>query len=131
MNIIEWSEALSVGNFEVDEQHKELIKIINEVGMVIRQKQYTFSNLLSVVYKLDNYIKEHFQYEEMFMEKYLIEGREKHIKEHDSARQKMEEINVIEQENYEEKFFCDTLGWLSNWLINHIMSTDRMLDIHM
>lgn len=49
MNIIEWSEALSVGNFEVDEQHKELIKIINEVGTVIRQKQKIMKKSFSMI----------------------------------------------------------------------------------
>lgn len=127
MNIIEWDEKLSVSNYVIDEQHKELIKIINEVIMVIKQKQYTFSNLLSVVCKLDDYIIEHFKYEEQLMYKYNIQGKENHIKEHDFARQKMNSINVIEQENFEEKFFFDTLGWLSNWLINHIMDTDKML----
>lgn len=42
MNIIEWNEELSVGSYDIDEQHKELIRIINEVIMVIRQKEYTF-----------------------------------------------------------------------------------------
>lgn len=127
MNIIEWNEKFSVGNYEVDEQHKELIKIINEVIVTIKEKQYTFSNLLSVVCKLDDYISEHFKYEEQLMHKYNIQGKENHISEHDFARQKMNSLNVIEQENFEEKFFFDTLGWLSNWLINHIMSTDKML----
>ena len=117
MNIIEWDEKLSVCNNVIDEQHKELIKIINEVIMVIKQKQYTFSNLLSVVCKLDDYIIEHFKYEEQLMYKYNIQGKENHIKEHDFARQKMNSINEIEQENFEEKFFIDTLGWLSKWLI--------------
>lgn len=130
MNIIEWNQELSVGNYDIDEQHKELIKIINEVIVVIREKEYTFSNLLSVVCKLDNYVNEHFQYEENFMNTHHIEGKEKHIKEHDIARQKMNSLNVIEQENFEEKFFFDTLGWLSNWLINHIMNTDKMLNVY-
>lgn len=127
MNIIEWNEKFSVGNYIVDEQHKELIKIINEVIVVIKQKQYTFSNLLSVVCKLDDYIIEHFKYEEQLMHKYNIHGKENHIKEHDLARKKMDSLNVIDQENFEEKFFFDTLGWLSNWLIEHIMDTDKML----
>ena len=130
MNIIEWNEDLSVGNYDIDEQHKELIKIINEVITVIKEKQYTFSNLLSIVCKLDNYVSQHFQYEENFMNMHHIEGKEKHIKEHDFARKKMNSLNVIEQENFEEKFFFDTLGWLSNWLIDHIMNTDKMLDIY-
>lgn len=130
MDIIEWNEKFSVGNYNIDEQHKELIKIINEVTTVIREKQYTFSNLLSIVCKLDDYVIQHFQYEEKFMEANHIEGKEKHIKEHDFARQKMDSLNVLEQENFEEKFFFDTLGWLCNWLVNHIMNTDKMLNIY-
>lgn len=95
--------------------------------MVIKEKQYTFSNLLSVVCKLDNYIIEHFKYEEQLMYKHNIKGKENHIKEHDLARHKMNSLNVIEQENFEEKFFFNTLGWLVNWLTNHIMNTDKML----
>lgn len=130
MNVIEWNEELSVGNYSIDEQHKELIKIINEIIMFIKNKQYTFKNLLSIVNRLDNYIIKHFEYEENFMREHNIEGKEKHIEEHDHARQKINSINVIEQEKFEEKFFYDTLGWLSNWLIEHIMNTDKMLDIY-
>lgn len=62
------------------------------------------------------------------MDKYSFPRKEEHIKEHDFARKKINEINIFEQENFEEEFLIDTLGWLLRWLLNHIMNVDKKLE---
>ncbi|EKQ57539.1 MULTISPECIES: hemerythrin family protein [unclassified Clostridium] len=128
MNKIEWNENLSIGNYAIDEQHKELINLINDVVEVLKQKEYTFSNLLNVVYRLDEYVENHLIYEEILMDKVFYPGKAEHVRQHDVARKKIDEINVFEEESFEERFLMDTLVWLVNWLVNHIMNTDKLLE---
>jgi hemerythrin len=128
MSIIEWKEDFSVGSYTIDEQHKELIRLINHVAESIKEQNYTFSNVLSVVYRLDQYIDQHLKYEEMLMDKYPYPGKEEHIREHNYARKRLEKLNVFDIENFEEKFLYDTLVWLVDWLTHHILHTDKLLN---
>lgn len=128
MNIIKWDENFSVGIYEIDEQHKELFNLINNIINIIKEEDYTFSNLLFVVNNLDNYIAEHLRHEEMLMEKCSFPYKEKHIIEHNFVRHKVHEINIFLVENFEEKFFLDTLNWLVAWLRKHIITTDKILE---
>ena len=128
MNIIEWSENLSIGRYAIDEQHKELINLINNVAEIIKQKDYTFSNIVFVVNKLDDYVDKHFKYEEIIMDECSFPGKKEHVKEHDLARKKMNEINIFDQESFKEEFLSNTLNWLFLWLVNHIMNTDKKLE---
>jgi hemerythrin-like metal-binding protein len=124
--MITWENDYSV-NFEgIDEQHKKLISIIQEVDAEISSRTYHFKNLIDVVNKLEAYINEHLAYEEALMKKYGYAGFDQHILEHNELRYK---ILSISYDNIGEskEFFIDMYKYLSNWLINHIMKTDKAL----
>lgn len=95
---------------------------------IIKEKEYTFSNLFDVVNRLDCYIEEYLKYEEDLMDMYAFPYKEQHINEHNFARNKVSKINIFDEENFEEQFFKDTLLWFFAWLTKHIMITDKMLE---
>lgn len=63
-----WNESLSVGVDQIDEQHKELFKRVDqlfEAGKNQKAKEY-IGELLDF---LDDYTKKHFQEEEQYMQR--------------------------------------------------------------
>ncbi|MHB8131152.1 MAG: bacteriohemerythrin [Mobilitalea sp.] len=124
--LISWSDEFSVSHKGIDNQHKELIAIIEELVSIIHLKNYNYINLVNIVNKLENYIKVHFEYEEKLMIKYSYPYVEIHTKEHNELRYKIRNTKVFEVESM-DAFYTDTLIYLVDWLTNHIMHVDKQL----
>lgn len=124
--MIKWSANFSVNHEGIDEQHKELIKIIEECAVLTRNADNNINKNAEVLTKLDDYVREHFGYEETLMNRYLYPELDLHMAQHNELRNKLEEINIFDIKN-SEKFYQDMLMYLVDWLSNHIMNTDKKL----
>jgi hemerythrin-like metal-binding protein len=124
--MIKWDDSYSVHYDGIDEQHKILISIIQEVETAINAESYSFKGLIEVLNRLEEYIKVHFSYEEALMTKFDYPEKEQHFTEHNELRFKILSTNL----DYIEKskdFYTETYTYLFNWLINHIMKIDKKL----
>lgn len=126
--MMKWSDNFSVKHTGIDEQHKELIEIINDLVLYISDNDTEFSHLLELVTKLDNYVSEHFQYEEVLMAKYSYPEKIAHEIQHNSLRSKLEDLNIFSVGNTLD-FYKNLLGDLIDWLSKHIMLTDKKLGL--
>jgi hemerythrin len=124
--MIKWSYKFSVGDLEIDEQHKKLIDIISQAEALIKKNDKQFIDIFNIVTELDAYVETHLIYEEALMRKTNYQDSQAHIKEHNELRKKMISTNIIEIEDA-GKFYMDTLVYLVQWLSHHIMSTDKKL----
>jgi hemerythrin-like metal-binding protein len=125
---MKWSDSFSVKHTGIDEQHKELIDIINDLVVYISEKDTDFSHLLELVTKLDNYISYHFEYEEALMAKYSYPEKSDHEVQHNSLRNKLKGLNIFNVGNTVD-FYKDLLAYLIDWLSKHIMLTDKKLGL--
>ena len=66
-----WSNDLSVGLDSIDEQHKVLVSLINELHSAMKARR-SHSELLDVIDNLKNYTVTHFGYEEELFAKHGI-----------------------------------------------------------
>lgn len=124
--MMKWNDNFSVKYDKIDEQHQELIDIINDLALYIDEKDTEFSHLLDLVSKLDNYVAEHFKFEESLMKEYSYPDMENHVIQHNNLRSKMENLNIFSVDNTME-FYKNLLEELINWLSHHIMMTDKKL----
>ncbi|MFC2104815.1 hemerythrin domain-containing protein, partial [Bacteroidota bacterium] len=69
MEIIKWSDDYSVGINEIDNQHKGLVIIINELFNLISEGK-SKNKLEEIFNHLTDYTKKHFTAEEKMMEKF-------------------------------------------------------------
>ena len=82
MALFEWKDSFSVGIGSIDEDHKGLINIINELFDAVSHgvaKEHISSDLA----KLVDYTKTHFKREEIFFEKTNYPLLEEHKLQHD------------------------------------------------
>lgn len=120
---LKWEEKFSVGVDEIDEQHKQLFNLINEVRDSIKKGQ-TKDFVIDCIQKLDKYASFHFDLEE----KYMIENRYPNIEEH-----RLEHKNFITgikniKENLDPGKLITTynlLDFLINWITFHILESDK------
>lgn len=123
MAFIQWSEKLSVSVQMIDEQHKQLIAIVNGIHdtVVAGAERKALSKIFD---ELISYTVYHFRTEEDFFEKYNYAERAGHKALHNELTQKALEL----QEAFGQgsaTISYEVLDFLHDWLMTHIIGCDR------
>jgi hemerythrin len=128
--LVTWSPTFSVGIKLIDDQHKELLNLTNDlfnhcVGDEAAEKVY----FEKVIHEAVKYVKIHFATEERIMQKTHFSGYLDHKREHDSFV-----LTVAEQiQSFKEgKKFNLTVftRFLKNWVLTHIALKDKQYFEH-
>jgi hemerythrin len=124
MAFIEWNDTLSVKVEKFNRQHRSLIKLLNELheAMVKGRGKDMLDNTLA---GLIDYAKTHFKDEEVEMEKHAYPDFEIHKAEHNKLTDKVLEFHRKYQSG-EKYISIEVLTFLKDWLVFHIMRTDKM-----
>jgi len=125
MALIKWKNEYSVGVTKLDNQHKKIIEIINQV---IGQ-QFSIQNekeIEEILNNLQNYIKEHFQTEEEYMLKHHYSGYEEQKKEHN---QFIDRLFEAQKEHFKNGHLTsiNLFNFVWDWFSQHILILDRQL----
>jgi hemerythrin-like metal-binding protein len=124
---IAWCDSeFSVGIPIIDEQHKKIFKLINELfnSMKLGKSEQIVSTILE---ELVEYTKYHFQAEEG----YLIQCNYPEFSNHKQLHTKLiDEVKAIQQQvivttTSKANYTVDILDLLKNWLMNHIKKMDK------
>jgi hemerythrin len=122
MEFIMWKDAYSVGYAKIDEQHKKIIKLINDLYSAYMKKSEPVS-ITRIMSELTSYAKEHFSEEERLFRQYNYIETEEHTKEHALFTRKIGEF-VEECGKNEHLLSMKLTTFLQKWLINHILESD-------
>jgi len=125
MNLIEWSDALSVGFIEIDKDHQKLVEIVNELNNAIFQ-QKNRDELEETLEELIEYTSWHFRHEERLMQQHGYEDMEKHQQIHKDLATKAVEIQA-KYEDGDDSVMNVLMPFLKDWLTEHILVTDKAL----
>ncbi|MCG8409899.1 MAG: bacteriohemerythrin [Bacteroidales bacterium] len=129
MELIKWTDAYSVGIKEIDNQHKGLVTIINDLfGYMSKGKAK--NNLGEIFDHLTDYTKLHFSTEEKILAKYAYPDFFNHKKEHVEFVNKL----VTFKKNFDEsrkEVSIEILSFLRDWLLNHIQLSDKKYSKHL
>jgi hemerythrin-like metal-binding protein len=106
----------------IDNQHKLLINMINELSIALTYVQPN-SVLLSLVDRLQAYADSHFKAEEALFTTFEYSGRTEHIADHASF---IDSIKYIRRqcELIDSPMSARIRDFLLNWLVNHIKTKD-------
>lgn len=123
---IEWDESFSVGNGEIDEQHKKWIAIYNKMDAAMSATDTASLSAITAdsLTAMYDYAREHFKFEEQYMEQlhypHLIEHRRKHRDFENKIYQDMRGIKA-------GTVILNTtlLKVIKNWLVDHILHEDK------
>jgi hemerythrin len=123
MDIITWSESLSVGVKRFDDEHKQLINIVNRLNnaLLIGGSPKTMEHVLD---GLVDYTVVHFRHEEEYMTKFSYPEYASHKKEHDDLTGQVSDF----RDRYRSgkvTFSLELMNFLRDWLTNHIMGSDK------
>jgi len=121
--LVEWTDDLSVGLQEIDEQHKILVSLVNRLyEAIITNREHEL--IATILNELVDYTIIHFAVEESLMRIFDYPQYEQHKYHHEELSKQVIELQkkVIEGE---AEISMDVLNFLRAWLTNHIMIEDK------
>ena len=122
---IVWTDDLSVGIKIIDEQHLKLIGYINTLEDWIQSGE-SQSLLYKVIIGLELYASIHFDTEENLMKMHKYEASNAHLAEHKRFIITVRKFRA-DFDTGNTKISEDIHSFLNNWLMNHILKTDKEL----
>ena len=118
---------MSVGVEEIDSQHKELFKMINNLDAAIKNGKPQ-KEIVRLIGFLDDYVVEHFGTEERYMTDHDYADYPYHKKKHEWF---IEEFYGIKSKLESAAPSVEVIGLSNNllitWFSNHIRTTDKSL----
>lgn len=136
MNIFPWTPDFSVGVFHLDEQHQEMMMLINKLFESLLHGTNT-QDVDGYIAKLKSHTQKHFTLEEHTMEvtSYPPEDTARHREIHAKFLQRLNEFetSALRAEGTLELYDLtrELAHYLKAWTIEHLTGEDRKLGRHL
>jgi len=130
-DFVEWNSKLECGIKLIDEQHRKLVKLVNEMynhatGNEVQERDY----FNSIIQQTVEYVKNHFATEEKIMIITKFEGYYNHKKEHDHFILTI--VKKIRDYNEGNRLTLSSFSrFLKDWILSHIVFVDKQYIEHL
>ena len=126
INAVTWSPTYSVGVALIDEQHRGLLKLTNDLyNHCVGDPETERAYFKQVINDAVRYVKVHFSTEEQIMIKTGFPGYAEHKRQHEAFV-----LKVVDQvKAYEETNVISLLNFthfLKDWILTHIAISDKL-----
>ena len=126
---IKWENRFNTGYKRVDDQHKELVNILNKLYILVMNKDISKEDvaeeLNNIIKDTVDYVAYHFSTEEAIMKAVDYSRFKPHVSKHRNFTNKvLEEVN-----NYKNGKEIDIKAFtlfLRDWLFDHILIEDKI-----
>jgi hemerythrin len=125
-----WSNDLSVGVRVLDEDHKKLVAMVNELydAMKDGKGKETLGGILG---RLTAYTVEHFDREERLFSQTSYPNAAAHRGEHEALKAQVSDIQRKYNAGSGISLTLETMNFLKSWLLNHIKGSDQKYSQHL
>lgn len=124
MDIFVWEDRYAVGVTQIDEHHRHLVDLLNTTYHDFLN-HVPVAELSGVFNELIDYATYHFSFEEQRMEESKYPQTASHKRQHEEFSRRVVEMYRDYQQR--KMYFLEILGFLQNWLANHILQSDAEL----
>lgn len=125
MQLFEWKDEFNVGVLSVDQQHQQLVHILNQMHSVMKNGSRA-AEVHNVLEELVAYTRFHFASEEKLMADCGYPAMDEHIRKHRAMEKRVGEF-VAELSRNAATTPPKLFAFLKDWLARHILETDKEL----
>ena len=127
--LITWNDEMKIGIDEIDNQHHELVKLLNQLNEAIRSNQGSaIAN--QVLDELHDYTRIHFAVEESILRMLDYPDYVEHKAKHEKLENELHTLSMKFREDGKSISF-ELLHFLKSWLTKHIQESDREYSVHL
>lgn len=121
--MIKWNEGLNLGVKILDDDHKELLRIIGKLSEAI-DNNVNREILEKIFQDLQNSVQNHLHNEEVYLQNCNCTKLDNHVKKHRFFLNQLSELKkkVLSSQDYISS--QDITVYLAEWLLNHIIEED-------
>lgn len=127
MILVEWNDGLSVGIQEIDEQHKVLVNLVNDMHTAISEHNGREASV-KILQKLVDYTRIHFAVEESLMRLFDYPAYETHKAQHEELLKTVVDLQV--KVNGGDAISFQLMHFMKMWLTQHILDSDKEYTQH-
>jgi hemerythrin len=121
--LVEWSDNLSVGIAEIDDQHKKLVEMLNKMHDAILDHRGSAA-ARPILNEMAEYTRVHFATEESLMRATAYPHYEAHKQQHEDLIAQVQDLQAkLDAGSHAISF--ELLHFLKGWLTNHIVESDK------
>ena len=121
MKLLKWKDAYTMGEDKIDEQHKGLFNLSNEIYNLVEAGVDEAEIFRELFIALNDYTVEHFIYEEMYMQSQSYPALKEHIEQHIEFSQKLKKLALgINKDSH----IKDIGDFVTTWLLQHVLDED-------
>lgn len=123
MAFLVWEPAFSVGVWEIDRQHRSLIGLINQLHEALSDADPQ-EKLQAVFAATADYVRNHFVFEESYMERLGYEDFDLHKERHQELLNQLGHMRRL----FDAGLFTvspELVKFLKEWVTAHILQCDR------
>ena len=130
MPLIVWTDQLSIGVKLLDNDHKKLVLLINQLydglktGRAKLELERVFEDLVS-------YARVHHAHEEQLLVETGFQGSAAHKQEHESSIKRVVELQMRFKSSEELAIELEVVNQLRDWLFSHIQGSDKEFVAHL
>ena len=121
---IEWCEEYGIDKGIIDEEHKSLIEMANQI-FAIEHPESQREEMIDLVKSLYRYMETHFAHEEDLMEQADVPDREDHARMHRFLAAEM--TRALKTHSDLREYAVVLRKLIGEWFVNHIVSVDRRI----
>lgn len=127
---MQWNETLSVGVKTLDDDHKKLVDMINELvdGITSNRRQEALSQIFD---KLIHYTRFHFCREEEYFARTGYSAANHHANEHRELIRQVTDLQTRFKSGGASLLSLEVMKFLTGWLTHHIMVEDKNYRVHL
>ena len=120
--LIEWNDDLVIGVDELDQQHKKLVDIANQLFIGFKNDKGK-KEIKEILKGLSDYASYHFSTEENYFKEFSYAETKEHTKDHQSF---IKEVTNFKDDFNKGKvrFLDDFMTFVKSWIINHFTNVD-------
>jgi len=124
MPLMTWNEKLSVKVASLDDDHKKLVAMLNQLFDAINSG-HGKESLGKTLDDLIAYAKMHFEHEEKFFSQTNYPDFAAHKLEHEKFTQQVLEVQKKCKNGASGTLSLELMNFLKNWLVEHIQGKDQ------
>ncbi|OIN99274.1 MAG: hypothetical protein AUJ49_11365 [Desulfovibrionaceae bacterium CG1_02_65_16] len=122
---MQWLDSMSIGDAEIDRQHKQLLQMINQTWETAQGKEADKQTGVALR-RLCDYVIEHFASEEALMDPDAYPEYDRHVQEHIEGS--MRALDFLEAASEGRVVGLEEfLAFAVEWVRHHIQETDKTL----
>lgn len=131
-----FTEKYHTGIDLVDNEHRRLFEIIHDTNDLIHAELLhdKYDEIMRLLAELKDYTEVHFHDEEALMERIHYPELDAQKRAHTAFVERLVEIDLSEldeMDDNQQEYLIDLINFLSGWLINHILGSDKKIGEYM